>query len=353
MPPARTDGPAKRRHGVWSILLQLVGFAASLSLLYWCIRTALGSEQVQQKLRDLNSAPPWLLGAMLGLSAGTVILSGLVFGTVVRPVHKLKWTDVVATNCLCTLLGNLPLKISLFVRVLIHNRRDCVPMLTIAGWFAAVSALICISIVPPVASAVLVGEVGFTWWVIAGGGIVGATIATWLLCGWLASEAGWETLLRVVDAIKWRRLSTLARSASARNLHAGVRMLASGRATFSAMGFRVVDIALQGGRFFLAAHLLQIPLTLTHAILAGCTYFFLQAAAVAGSLGLREYITGVVLLGITALPKEQLSAVILTVTAAETVVNIILGVVGALWLRVDRLLLGGKKPEAMSNEQTA
>lgn len=331
------------RRSVWSLLLQLVGFGASLSLLYWCIRVALRSEEMRARLRELNNAPPLELGLLLALSAGTVILSGLVFASIVRRVHRIAWSDVVATNCLCTLLGNLPLKISLIVRVLVHNRRDGVPMLTIAGWFAAVSAIIMISLVPPVASAVLVGEVGFTWWVIAGGGVVGTTIVAWLVCGWLGSEAGWAAVLRLADAARWKSVSRLARSNGVANLYAGVRMLASARGIFSALLFRVLDIAMQGGRFYLAAHLLQIPLGFSHAVLAGCTYFFLQAIAPAGALGLREFITGAVLVGVSGLPKEQLAAVVLTVSAAETAINIVLGVLGALWLRVDRLLLRSER----------
>lgn len=342
-PAAATPAvPKKRRQSLWSIILQLVGFAASLSLLYWCIDLAMRNEVVRQRLRELNDAPPLQLGLLLALSAGTVILSGLVFATVVRPVHKLKWSDVIATNALCTLLGNLPLKISLIVRVLVHNRRDGVPMLTIAGWFAAVSAVIVISLLPPVASALLVGEVSFTWWVIAGGGVVGLSIAAWLLCGYLASETGWSGFLGLVDVVKWKALSRLARSESARNLHAGVRMLASARAIFSAVAFRVMDIGLQAMRFGIAAQLLHIDLTLGQVILAGCSYFFLQAIAPAGALGVREVGAGAVLVTMTGLPKEQLAAVVLTVTAAETAINIVLGVTGALWLRVDRLLVGRK-----------
>ena len=54
------------------------------------------------------------------------------------PVQRLRTLDVVAVNAIATLLNYLPFKLSVISRIVIHNRRDGVPLGKIVGWLAAV-----------------------------------------------------------------------------------------------------------------------------------------------------------------------------------------------------------------------
>ncbi|HRQ74272.1 MAG TPA: hypothetical protein PLU35_14715, partial [Phycisphaerales bacterium] len=142
--------PNARRKPYLRLAVQGLGFVAGLVLLGWCVRAALSPENREQ-LSKLGDAPAWAVAALLGLSVASVALNGLAFWCALLPARRLHASDVIATNALATFLNYLPFKLSAISRVVIHNRRDRVPLLTIGGWFGAVLGVMVVSLAPLVA----------------------------------------------------------------------------------------------------------------------------------------------------------------------------------------------------------
>ena len=119
------------------IAVQLVGFSVGMALLVWAVRLAL-NEDNRGQFQRLAEAPPLHVIGLIGLSIATIVLNGMIFHRTLVPVRRLRTLDVVAVNAIATLLNYLPFKLSIISRVLIHNRRDGLPLGQIAGWLAAV-----------------------------------------------------------------------------------------------------------------------------------------------------------------------------------------------------------------------
>src|ERR1051325_3196290 len=136
--PAPNDpaAPAPRKRRLLRVALQVLGFAAGLASLAWCISKAFKTDPHDpvNKFERLMHPPPGLFIAGLALSFATLPINGLLFWVGLLPARRLKASDLVATNGLCSFLAYLPLKTGAIVRVLIHNRRDGVPLLTIGAW---------------------------------------------------------------------------------------------------------------------------------------------------------------------------------------------------------------------------
>jgi hypothetical protein len=142
--------------------VQVVGFMAGLGSLAWCVSLALRPEN-QKQFKSLVHAPPQLLIGMLGLSLATVVLNGLLFWIAIRPIRPLRVTDVLATNGICMFLAYLPLKAGAIVRVLIHNRRDKVPLLLIGSWFGAMAVTMVVGFAPLILATIWHGQVDARW----------------------------------------------------------------------------------------------------------------------------------------------------------------------------------------------
>lgn len=328
--PARSAASSALRIG-----LQLGGFALSLGALYWCFRTATSDPKLQENWPKLLQLPWWLMVALPLVSAVTVVLSGLVFATVISPVRKLSKLDLVSVNGVCTLLGYFPFKLSLFFRVFWHNRKDRIDLLTIGGWFGAVAAVILASLAAAVVAALaaahrplLFVSIAAVALVVFGGMLLPAAGLARAMSGWLRAK------LSPALGDKLLKLTT------------GLDMLRDRRMLLTAMGLRGLDLAAQAVRFILAsqaaamAGLLDVPLEPSQAAIAGSLYFLLQVLAPAGVAGVREAGTVAVLSTISGgLRAEQITAVVLVVSASELVGNVLVGVPAALrlWWRAGKL----------------
>jgi hypothetical protein len=306
---------------------------------------AVSKPEYAEQFRRLLAAPWWLLGCLVGLSALTTALSGLVFWRVLSPVRRLRAADCVALNALATLVGYAPFKLGLVVRVLVNSRRDGLPLALIAAWVAATGVVLMASLAPAVGATLWLGDttgeagasgvLGPAWWGVALGGLtlVGAAIV--LAARWAAGEAGWALLQRVAGATRVSFISRLASSSPARTLHGGAAMLASPAAVTHALVLRCADIAAQALRFWLAGQAVGVTVSPDQAVLAGAAYFVLQAISPAGTLGAREAGTAGLL---SFLHSPDMMLVVLVVSMAQAASDITLGTAGAAWLRIDRLL---------------
>lgn len=334
-----------RRPSPLRIGAQILGFVVGLGLLGYCIHVALQPKN-QQQLVKLLDAPLHEKLSLVGLSIVVVLISGSVFHVALGPVRKLRWLDVQAVNVIACLLALLPMKLSLVLRVLVHNRRDDVPILTIGAWFAAISAVMGVVVGPILGVTMLRGRPDAIWGVLCVGGAAACATLLLLVARTLRDERAWTSFAGV-----WSRLplpGLLKKPALQERAHEGVRMLASPRAVLLGMALRLVDIGVQASRFKIAAAIVDQPLTWDQAVLAGAMFFLIGALAPTGQVGAREAGTaGFLGMFLTSIDFGSFAVVVLMVSATETVVLLVGSMVGLAYLRPDRLL----RPAAVEGER--
>lgn len=330
---ARTPARAAAR-----LTVQLVGFAGGLGLLWWCVSLAFKPENRAQ-LERLGEADAGPLALLFLASAATLILNGLIFWVVLLPERRLPVASVLATNAVATLLAYLPFKLSVVARFAIHNRRDGVPVLTIAAWMGAVAAVVLAGLGPVALVSLWRGGVDGWWWAASTAGVAAAGTISLVLAGHFAHERGLARLHRLVDPLAFGALRRAMRGEAFGRLHGVFAMLAHPRAVWAAIGLRLVDLAVQSGRMVVAASILGVALSPEQAVLVASTYFLIGMLSPFGMLGTRE--AGAVgtagLIGLTE-AGESLAVVILAISATESIVNLAGGALGLAWLRPDRML---------------
>lgn len=325
--------PTKRK--LWMTLVQIIGFAGSIAALGWAVSVALKQENREQ-LSKLSQATPTELIMLMGLATISVGFNGLLFWTVINPVHKLRPTDVIATNAISTLLAYLPFKLSIVSRFVIHNRRDKIPVLTIGAWIIAVTLLMAAVFGPITLASLWLKEINITWWIVSGIGILIATILGSLIARWFAGESG----TRRISKLLGKNITT---TESFARLHIGFEMLAIMRSALQGNLFRVLDILSFALRFYVAARVLDLPISGADSLLLGATYFIIGMASPFGMLGTREAgtiaIASAVGISTAALSEDPtgqapIAIAVLFVTAIESIVNLACAAFGVAWLRL-------------------
>lgn len=328
----------KSRRSPLGVAVQLIGFLAGIALLVWCGLEAFKPANREQLARLGDASIPELI-ALFALSLATLVLNGLIFWAVLTPEKRLKAGDVLATNAIATMLAYLPFKLSVIARVAIHNRRDGVPLLTIAAWFGAVAGLVLTALGPVAGASLWRRGVDGLWWLASGAGVVGVTLAMIGAAGALAGDRGLERIQRLLGGVRVGFLHRALRSRAFGRLHGVFGMLAHPGAVWGATAMRLVDLATQTARFVVAASILGVTLSWEQAVLVASTYFLIGMLTPFGMLGTREAgsIGLAALLGMGG-EDESLVVVILAVSASESLVTLAGAAAGAAWLRADRLL---------------
>jgi hypothetical protein len=324
-------------------IAQIVGFLIGIGLLGWCVTVALKKRESLAKLAD---ATPGQIAALIGVTIVVVLASGAAFRETLRPIKKLPMLEVQAVNFIACLFALLPFKLSVVFRVLVHNRRDGVPLLTIGAWFGAVGVVILCVLAPMLGAGIWRGSADTIWFITAGGGMLGCLLAVLLVARALATERGWAWAQRVYAKLPLPaklRHGSIAATMLFEKSHEGVRMLASPRVIFGCAALRLLDFAAQAGRIWIAAAIVGQTIQWDQALLAGSIFFLITAAAPSGALGAREggtaWIIGAVL---PHLDREQFMVVVLVVSGTETVVLLVGSMVGLAYLGPGRLVrLGG------------
>lgn len=338
------DAKTGRRRGL-RLALQIVGFLAGVASVVWCISIALKPEN-QEQWRRLWEAPASMIALVLGLSLAALVCEGTSFWLMLRPVKRLRWIDVQATNALATFLAYLPFKISAVTRVLIHNRRDGVPLPTIAAWFGNFGSMMLAVFGAALLLLATMREATWVWGAAVGAAGVAIAVGYWLLGSFFKGERGIERLARFVRRLPaGARLERGVRSSVWRGLHAGFDMYASLPNNLMGVGVRLLHGAIVTGRFLAVSAIVGVPISLEFAVPMGLVFFAIGATNPVGTLGSGREVAvgGVAALLLKASGQEASAAsafvpVALLVSATEAAVFMVMGVVGALWLRPDRLL---------------
>lgn len=328
--PARRMTPGR-------IALQVIGFSIGVALLAWCVRQAF-SPANQEQLAALRHAPLHRIALLCAANAMVLFCSGLSFSVSLRPIRKLNFWDVQATNVIATFLSYVPFKTGMLFRILVHNRRDRVPVALIGAWFGAVSIVMAITILPLFLASLLAREINSKWLAIAlsagGAGYVAICLLAWYFHG----ARGMAILRSIAERLgTWAR--KLVRTGFVRTAHGGLDILASPPRVFVLVLIRLVDMASQAGRFYLAAQIVGTPIAYESCVLLASMHFVVGVISPAGTVGTRE---AAVVGAATMLHLENpsaMSGVALLVLASEAVVNATFSGLAVLRLGVHRMFV--------------
>lgn len=340
--------PGRARRGRLRIGVQITGFLIGLALLGWCANAAL-SERNRSQLERLLEATPGQVGLLLACSLATLVLNGLIFWLTLVPVRRLRAADVVAVSAIATFLNYLPFKLSVVARFLIHNRRDGVPVLTIGAWFGAVLVVVVTALGPLVAVSFWRQGIDLLWWVGAVVGLVVLGAVTVLMARVFAYERGLGRIQALSAPLRLKLLDRFLATEAFARMHAGFAMLSSPLAVAGTTGLRVLDVAVQATRFFIAAMIVGETLGWEAATLVACTYFVIGMASPFGMLGTREAGTAGLAAWLGMAGEVNLAVIVLLVTATEAVVNLGAAAIAVAWLRPDRLV-GANRPVHTAGE---
>lgn len=336
----------KADHRVRLLAIQLAGFAAGGLMLWWCIRLAL-NEKNREQLSKLADAGVSDLLWLFALTAASIVLNGLIFWLVLRPARHLRARDVIATNAVATMLAYLPLKAGMLSRFVIHNRRDRVPIMTIGAWVIAVALLLLAPVGPIGAVSMWRDSVDATWWIATIGGVALTTTMLVAAGMYLAGPTGLKRMARVARLLPGSVADRVVKSDAFARLHDGFAMVGHPVSAGGATILRLADLGVIAARFVIAGGVLGVTLGWEDAMLMALTYFLVGIFSPFGLLGTRESMTIVVALklGMSAAltgadGASPLPAMVLLVSASESVVVLTGGFAGGAWLRADRLLLG-------------
>jgi hypothetical protein len=225
-----------------TVALQALGGLVSLALLAWCVYTAWKGGSLE-KLRGLSGGDAW---ALAGLSLLSLTLNGSLFWVTLRPVKRLRWVDVLAVNAVATFLAYFPFKLSIVWRVLVHNRRDGLPVLTIGAWLMSNAAVVLAVLLPPALAGLWRQRVDGVYLAASLGGILVLLLALHGVARWLGGERGLERLRGLLGRRGWR--GRVASSQKFARLHQGLGMLAHAPTLASAAGLRLADLLVQAVR---------------------------------------------------------------------------------------------------------
>lgn len=330
-------GTRGRGRSIARAAVQVVGFLAGLAALAWCVQQALEPRNREQ-IAKLSEAPAWSLAAILGLTAASIALNGIIFWATLRPVRRLRPADVLAVNALATFLAYLPFKLSAITRVLIHNRRDGVPLAIIGAWFGSVGLVLIVAMVPSALAGLWRNGIDAWWFLLGPGGTAVLGIGMIAMSRTFRGEAGVTRMEAVLRAVGLGAGGRLLRSRFWLHLHEAFTILSSPGAVAGTIALRLVDTGVQAARFVIAAQILGQPLAIEQAVLLAVTFFLIGVVSPTGMLGFRE--AGAAgMAGVLAFAtSEEFAAVALTVGAAEAIVNLAGAALGLAWLRPDRLL---------------
>lgn len=317
------------------LAVQAGGFLVGLALLGWCASIALAPENRAQ-LDHLAEARPWQIALLLALSAATLLLNGATFWVLLLPVRRLRAADVVAVNTLATCLAYLPFKLSLVSRVLIHNRRDKVPIFLIGSWMAAFAAAIAAVVGPLILVSMWRGRIDGLWFAAAVPAVVLTVAAASALAHAFAGERGLARLRRLASPLPPVR--RFLGTAAWLNLHHGFAMIGSPRTAPAWALLRLADVAAQAARFAVAAAIVGHPLAYDQALFFSLAYFLIGIVSPSGVLGTREGGTTALAAILAVASSESFAVIALLVTVTESLVNLAGAGLAVAWLRPDRLL---------------
>jgi len=318
--------------------VRVLSFVLAFALLAYAASIAFNDDN-KENLAKLKNASPTTIGALLGLSLLSLTINGIIFNITIRPVQRLSIPGNLATNALAAFLAYIPLKLSVFLRIGIHTRRDQVPLARVGGWFAAVALLLLSTIGAMSAVCFYHRTIDAMWFALIAGALAIVATTIILLARTFAGERGLHRLQSLVPDSPSSLPKRLLRSERFRQLHSALDMLASPRHVVPHMLLRVADIAVQAARVPIAASIIDLSLPYGDAFLIATTSFIVGIISPSGPVGAREA-TVINACTLLQIPEAKAFAVVtLVVTSAEVVAYAIGAIAGLLYLGPSRLFV--------------
>jgi hypothetical protein len=311
------------RKGAWSpkrLIIQAIGAAIGITLLWWALHLARSGDNAQA-IERLKEAPPAKVAVMLGLSALSLILNGVMFWLTLLPLKRIPAGETVAANCIATNLSILPFKLSLIVRSLVHIRKHGVSWKQMAAWYAAFGGL-------TLGTMAIVASLMY-WWARKGKGI-DLTLLVLIALGLAAFMGVVHLGGRMIPLVAkaFPKLGMLSLGAEKIAMTPGV--------VAGHIGLRVLDLLTYGLRFWIAASIVGLDLKFAQAIQVGSINMTLRAVAPAGTLGFTE--AGTAALGsLMGLEPDTLALLALMYTAGEFMASLPLAIAAWIWLAPHKL----------------
>ncbi|MEN0020804.1 MAG: lysylphosphatidylglycerol synthase domain-containing protein [Planctomycetota bacterium] len=341
-----TEATPRQRRWIGASV-QIVGGLVGLGLFAWVISVALAAEN-RAELQKLAAAAPWQIVAVIAVTLLSHATQGLAFWTGVRPVRRLSIVGLIATHVVAALLALVPFKLSVAFRVLVHHRRDRVPLAMIGGWFAAVSVPLFAVLGLLLLATLWRQNVDPLWVTTSVVGIAFMLGSVLLVARRFAGGPGLARLHRLLNPIAIGPLSRILRSEHFQELHTGVTMVASPRWLSVGFALRVFDLGLQALRLMLVASAAGYETSITGAVLLTIAYFGTGVLSIAGNLGIREAVM-LIAAGVlvatsdttatgTGDDSNPVAVIALATTAIDSAVLVVLAIPALLVLRPDRLL---------------
>lgn len=332
--------PDVSRRAGWKTALQIVGFVIGLGLLVWCVMQAFSAKN-QEQLAALRSAPWQLVAALFATNVLIIASAGMNFYLALRPVRKINFLDLHATNAIAILLAYVPFKLSMVFRVLVHHRRDRLPLALIAAWFACVTLAMLAAFGPLVVASVTGKGIDARWFAVAAAGAVFAWLCLWQVARFFSGTRGMERIQAMLGVAArltgMGMVERLAGSKLVHNLHDGLGMLDKPQRAASLIAMRLLDMVIQAARFFIAAKLLGIEMTWESAVLIASTHFIIGVISPSGMMGTREAGAAGLASYLHVADMSQAAAVGVLILATEAIVNVTLAVAGVMRLGVGRM----------------
>src|SRR5690606_10292395 len=194
-----------------------------------------------------------VVGGLFALSALSLLLNGSIFWVTIALVRRVRLSSVLATNALATFLAYLPMTLSVAPRVLLHNKRDGVPVLQVGGWFAAVGATMAATLLPLGAVSYLFRAVNAPWAATLVAALAVSITVTYFGARILRTDAALARGRRFLLALRLGFFERLTHTEHFEHFRSGLSMLAHPGALLAASGLRLADVAAQAARFLLAA----------------------------------------------------------------------------------------------------
>jgi len=336
---AKATGAGRRR-----IAVQALAILVSIGLLAWTIAGVLKPEN-RGKLESVLHAPPASLALLLSLSLASLACNGATFWLTLRAVRPVPFVGTQAANAIASFLGYLPFKLSVISRLIIHHRRDGVPVVALGAWLAANAVLVLGVLGCVIVARLWRGAVDGLFFGAAAGllAVFGVTlcVAARLFAG-AAGRARYDAL-----ASRLGLIGRLMTSPALAHLLAGFDILAHPGVVAGTIVVRLLDLAAQAGRFVIAAQIIGVPLTWSGAIIPAAAFFIIGASNPAGAVGGREGGTSVIasLLHLESIvPLGDFKVITLVVSGSEILIFAAAAIVSAIYVRPDRLAAMPARP---------
>lgn len=329
--------------------MQVFFFAAGLGLLGWVLSQAF-AERNRDAWRRIADASPVDLALLAALTMLTLVLNGSIFWATLRPVRRLGWRDVLATNAVATTLAYLPFKLSIIFRVLVHNRRDSVPVLTIGAWFVAVTIGISAATNPVFFTSLFHPTIDALWFAFVLGGLLASHLLVCSLARVFAGEAGLVRFRSLLRKVTPTRFAGEVTGPLAARVHAGFDMLAHPGWLAAQMALRAADLIVIAARLALCAKIAGAGVTFGESIVYGAFRFAIATLLPSGAMGSQEAGTTWIARVREAAAADKFEVVLVFMLLSELVVFVLAAAWGAWRLRVHRLAqgpaAGGSLPSA-------